>query len=39
MAEPTRGEVEAALANAITQFEKEQMGRGPVETRYTSSRI
>ena len=33
MAEPTRGEVEAALANAITQFEKEQMGRGPVETR------
>ena len=33
MAAPTRGEVEAALANAITQFEKEQMGRGPVETR------
>jgi len=33
MAEPTRGEVEAALANAIIQFEKEQMGRGPVETR------
>ena len=33
MAEPTRGEVEAALANAITQFEKDQMGRGPVETR------
>ena len=33
MAAPTRGEVEAALANAITQFEKEQMGRGPVATR------
>jgi uncharacterized protein YbcI len=33
MAEPTRGEVEAALANAIIQFEKEQLGRGPVETR------
>jgi len=33
MAAPTRGEVEAALAHAITQFEKEQMGRGPVETR------
>ena len=33
MAELTRGEVEAALANAIIQFEKEQLGRGPVETR------
>jgi uncharacterized protein YbcI len=33
MVESTRGEIEAALAYAITQFEKEQMGRGPVETR------
>lgn len=33
MTEPTRGEVEAALATAITQFEKEQLGRGPVDTR------
>lgn len=30
---PTRGEVEAALANAIVQFEKEHLGRGPAETR------
>ena len=33
MSNPTRGEVEAALANAITQFEKDQLGRGPVEAR------
>jgi len=33
MASPTRGEVENMLANAITQFEKEHLGRGPVETR------
>ncbi len=32
MAETTRGQVEALLANAIIQFEKEQLGRGPVET-------
>ena len=29
----TRGEVEAALANAITRFEKDHLGRGPVEAR------
>jgi uncharacterized protein YbcI len=29
----SRGEIEAALANAIIQFEKEHLGRGPVETR------
>lgn len=33
MAEATRGEVEAALANAIIQFEKEHLGRGPAEAR------
>lgn len=33
MPEPTRGEVEAAIADAIIQFEKEHLGRGPVETR------
>ena len=33
MSNPTRGEVEAALANAITQFEKDHLGRGPVEAR------
>ena len=33
MPKPTRGEVEAALANAIIQFEKEHLGRGPVEAR------
>ena len=30
---PARGEVEAALANAIIQFEKDHLGRGPVEAR------
>ena len=29
----TLGEVEAALANAVIQFEKEHLGRGPLETR------
>ena len=29
----TRGEVEASLANAIIQFEKEHLGRGPAEAR------
>ncbi len=29
----TRGEVEAALANAVIQFEKDHLGRGPVEAR------
>jgi uncharacterized protein YbcI len=33
MPKPSRGEMEAALANAIVQFEKEQLGRGPAETR------
>lgn len=33
MPKPTRGEIEAALANAIIQFEKDHLGRGPVDTR------
>ena len=33
MPQPTRGEVEASLANAIIQFEKEHLGRGPSEAR------
>ena len=33
MPKPTRGEVEASLANAIIQFEKDHLGRGPVEAR------
>ncbi|MEK7278494.1 MAG: DUF2294 domain-containing protein [Chloroflexota bacterium] len=33
MSQPTRGEVEASLANAIIQFEKDHLGRGPVEAR------
>ena len=33
MPQSTRGEVEASLANAIIQFEKDHLGRGPVETR------
>lgn len=33
MPKPTRGEVEATLANAIIQFEKDHLGRGPVEAR------
>lgn len=33
MPKPSRGELEAALANAIVQFEKDQLGRGPAETR------
>lgn len=33
MPKRTRGEVEAALANAISLFEKEHLGRGPIETR------
>jgi len=33
MPKPTRGEIEAALANAIIQFEKEHLGRGPLEAR------
>lgn len=33
MTEFTIGEAEAALVNAIIQFEKDYMGRGPVEAR------
>jgi len=33
MPQSTRGEVEASLANAIIQFEKEHLGRGPSEAR------
>jgi len=33
MPKPTRGEVEASLANAIIQFEKDHLGRGPLEAR------
>jgi uncharacterized protein YbcI len=33
VSQQTRGEIEAALANAIIQFEKDHLGRGPVETR------
>ncbi len=31
--EKTKGQMEAEIANAIIQFEKEYMGRGPMETR------
>jgi uncharacterized protein YbcI len=33
MPQPTRGEVQASLANAIIQFEKDHLGRGPAEAR------
>jgi len=33
MPKSTRGEVEASLANAIIQFEKKHLGRGPAEAR------
>lgn len=35
MAKPsrTRGELEAQISEAITRFEKEHMGRGPLETK------
>lgn len=29
----TKGQLEAAISEAITRFEKEYMGRGPIETR------
>jgi uncharacterized protein YbcI len=29
----TKGQVEAEICNALVQFEKDYMGRGPVETR------
>jgi uncharacterized protein YbcI len=30
---PTKGQLEAEISDAVTQFEKEHMGRGPLETR------
>ncbi len=33
MPKPTRGDIEAALANAIIRFEKDHLGRGPLEAR------
>jgi len=33
MSRLSRGELEAILANAILRFDKEQLGRGPVEIR------
>lgn len=33
MSAPSRGEVKAAFANAIIQFEKDHLGRGPVDAR------
>jgi uncharacterized protein YbcI len=33
MPKVTRGEIEAALVHAIIQFEKDHLGRGPVEAR------
>lgn len=33
MAKQTRGHAEAELSKAIEKFEKEYMGRGPIETR------
>jgi uncharacterized protein YbcI len=29
----TSGQIEAAISEVVTRFEKEQMGRGPLETR------
>ena len=31
--EKTRGQLEAEISEAVTRFEKEYMGRGPLETR------
>jgi uncharacterized protein YbcI len=33
MSAPSRGEIKAAFANAIIQFEKDHLGRGPVDAR------
>jgi len=30
---PTKGQLEAEISDAVTRFEKEHMGRGPLETR------
>jgi uncharacterized protein YbcI len=31
--QPTKGEIEAAISEAVIKFEKEYMGRGPLETK------
>jgi uncharacterized protein YbcI len=33
MAEKTKGQMEAEICEAVTKFEKEYMGRGPLETK------
>lgn len=33
MARKTQGQIEAEISEAITRFEREYMGRGPIETR------
>ncbi|MBU4175685.1 MAG: DUF2294 domain-containing protein [Actinobacteria bacterium] len=33
MTKKTKGQIEAEISNAIIKFEKEYMGRGPVETK------
>lgn len=33
MAEKTKGQIEAQISEAIIKFEKEYMGRGPIETK------
>jgi uncharacterized protein YbcI len=33
MARPTQGQIEAAVTEAITQFERDYLGRGPKEAR------
>lgn len=32
-AKPTKGQIEATISDAVTKFEKEFMGRGPLETK------
>lgn len=33
MSQPTKGTIEAEIANAITRFHREQQGRGPTDVR------
>lgn len=33
MKRPTKGDIEAAIANAVVKFQREQQGRGPVDVR------
>lgn len=33
MVRPTKGEVEAQIANAVVRFQREQQGRGPADVR------